>query len=83
MHLGDQNLNEEEAELKTTDIKVAEFIKHEHFSAKTKWNDIALIRIEHPILNFSKFLRPACLWSGDKDPQKVIATGWVKKFISY
>lgn len=76
VRLGDQNLFKKDSTLPEIEIPIGKFIPHEHYSFKTRQNDIALIELQFPIL-FSKNVRPACLWQSQSIGRSdSIATGW-------
>lgn len=76
VRLGDQNIRSRNDGLSGVDIPVAEFIKHEEYTKRTKQNDIALVRLARPA-KISNFVRPACLWGESSISQSsVTATGW-------
>lgn len=76
IRLGDQNIYSTKDGLKEVDIPIAKIIKHENYSAKTKYNDIALLKLSKKV-EFTKYIRPACLWqTSDTNNSKIIATGW-------
>ena len=43
------------------DYSIDQFIKHESYTRKSRYYDIALIKLTQDV-TFSKFIRPACLW---------------------
>lgn len=57
--LGDHNINSR-TEVKTTDVKVANIIKHKGFSQRTLHNDVAILKLASPV-KYSKTVRPVCL----------------------
>lgn len=64
---------------------IDQIIVHPEYKFPAKYNDIALISTTTQI-EFSKFIRPACLYTKSTFPQKTaLATGWGQtgKFINY
>lgn len=58
------------------DIPIAEFIKHEEYSKKSRQNDIAVAKLSQNV-EFTSYIRPACLWQHfEVEDNKTIATGW-------
>lgn len=57
-------------------IEVSERISHPKYSAKSKYNDIALLKLANAI-HFSEYVRPGCL-NTDKDLNwsTALATGF-------
>ena len=49
VRLGDQNINSKADGLSEVDIPIAEFIPHEQFKRKSKYFDIALIRLSRNV----------------------------------
>lgn len=43
------------------DVSIAQFIKHERYTSKSRYYDIAVIKLTQDV-TFSKTIRPACLW---------------------
>jgi len=75
--LGDHDINTS-SETKTTDVKVAQIIKHKDFSQRTLHNDVAILRLSEPV-EFRKNVRPVCMKSGGASVRKdTLATvvGW-------
>lgn len=63
------------------DITISDFIVHENYMRQKKRNDIALIRMQRAIAEFTKFIRPACLWQNDYiNTSKTIAVSLDRKF---
>lgn len=58
------------------DVNIVERIKHPDYKSQSKYNDIALLRLESQI-KFNKYVRPACLpTSYNPITTNAIATGW-------
>jgi hypothetical protein len=55
---------------------VEEVIRHPQYKPPAKYNDIALLKLDHPV-EFNESIRPACLHTTDTFPiNKTVATGW-------
>jgi len=75
--LGDHDINTE-SETQTTDVKVAQIIKHKGFSQQTLHNDVAILRLSS-VVKFNKNVRPVCMKSSGVSVRKdTLATvvGW-------
>lgn len=60
------------------DYNIQRIIVHPQYRYPQKYNDIALVKLRRHV-KFTKFIRPACLYSKNSIPQtKAIATGWGK-----
>ncbi|CAO1432212.1 unnamed protein product [Diamesa tonsa] len=76
VRLGDQNLKTRDDGAYEKDYEIEQFIKHESYSRKSRYYDIAVIRLAQEV-TFTKFIRPACLWQSPNINQtKAVATGW-------
>lgn len=76
VRLGDLILNSTTDDAQPIDVKIIERFQHEEYKIPAKYNDIALLKLEHPV-TFSQYVRPACLAETFEIPgAKVIATGW-------
>lgn len=74
--LGDLNYGSDADDAQPCRYRIVERIKHESFKFPSKYNDIALVKIDGPV-SFSNYIRPACLpFSKSIDTKHVIATGW-------
>ncbi|XP_041979585.1 serine protease persephone-like [Aricia agestis] len=61
-----------------TDTRVADIVIHPQYARKTKYHDLALLRLEKGV-EFSMDVSPACLYSSDADPAgPLTVTGWGK-----
>lgn len=59
-------------------FNVIERIKHPNFKPPSKYNDIALLRLNSSV-QFNQYIRPACLQQAHIiDASKVVASGWGK-----
>lgn len=56
-------------------LQTANVIVHPGYDSATYANDIALIRLDGKV-NFTEYVRPACLDDQDATPDKVVASGW-------
>ena len=61
VRLGDQNLKTRDDGANEVDYAIERFIKHESYSRRSRYYDIAVIKLTQDV-TFSKFIRPACLW---------------------
>lgn len=76
VRLGDTVISTNEDDAQPVDVKIIERIRHPDNKIPAKYNDIALLKLEHPI-TFSQYVRPACLAETFVIPtKKVIVTGW-------
>ncbi|KAL1394705.1 hypothetical protein pipiens_011769 [Culex pipiens pipiens] len=76
VRLGDLDLESEADGADPRDFEIEEFIKHPEYTSRTKYNDIALVRLATPVQINSR-IRPACLYqSKEIRQQKLIATGY-------
>lgn len=56
--------------------KVAKIINHKDYNGKTKQHDIALMKLQTPLV-FNKYVRPIPVWSGELPSLKrCTVTGW-------
>ncbi|XP_058273091.1 ovochymase-1 isoform X1 [Hemibagrus wyckioides] len=66
--------NEKESSQQTS--KVAKIINHEDYNGITKQHDIALMKLQTPLV-FNKYVRPIPVWSGELPSLKrCTVTGW-------
>lgn len=76
VRLGDQNLRNRRDGLQEVDINVAKFTKHEMYDPDFFYYDIAIIKMVRSV-EFTKFIRPACLWPTLQENIPVVtASGW-------
>lgn len=75
MRLGDLDYTIDYDDAEPLQVKIAERIKHPEFTNKHKYNDIALLRLEHSVL-FGEYIRPICLPDSSSIAFNAIATGW-------
>lgn len=76
VRLGDLDLESEADGADPREFAIEEFIKHPEYTARSKYNDIALIRLVETV-PISSRIRPACLYqSANIRQQKLIATGY-------
>lgn len=60
------------------DFKVDKMIVHRYFNSKRSYHDIALVKLKTSV-EFSKFIKPACLWSDQSSKNSpVFAFGTAK-----
>ncbi len=69
VRLGDQNLKSDNDGAEPQELRVKRFMKHERYSAKSKYYDIGLIEMDGEA-RFTKFVRPACLWQDFQIPSE-------------
>lgn len=63
---------------RTENRRIQQIIRHPEYSASTKKNDIALIKVSRRI-HFTDDIRPACLQTDQRDVDqsvKLIVSGW-------
>lgn len=74
--LGDLNLQKDNDGAHPIEILVDDIIVHPDYVTTSKYNDIALIRLNKAV-KFNDHIRPACLYKNDHiNDRKVTATGW-------
>uniref|UniRef100_A0A1B0CS99 Putative serine protease snake-like zootermopsis nevadensis n=1 Tax=Lutzomyia longipalpis TaxID=7200 RepID=A0A1B0CS99_LUTLO len=76
IRVGDHNLARTDDDGDPQQINIREIIRHPEYRSSSKYNDIAVIKLEkRPKLG--KFVRPACLWQTQNiNYTKTVATGW-------
>uniref|UniRef100_A0A182JNP4 Peptidase S1 domain-containing protein n=1 Tax=Anopheles christyi TaxID=43041 RepID=A0A182JNP4_9DIPT len=58
------------------DVQVTQIVKHPNYKPRTVYNDIALLKLAHPV-TFSSRVRPGCLYSSSTiDRTKAVAIGF-------
>lgn len=57
------------------DIKVESVIIHPEYNARSKKNDIGIVRLKKEAM-FNQYVQPACLYTEKNDPQTAILTTW-------
>ncbi|GAB0087381.1 serine protease snake-like isoform X1 [Sergentomyia squamirostris] len=74
--LGDLNIARQDDDSDPQQFLIKDIIRHPEYRSASKYNDIALMRIDgRPRLN--KYVRPACLWQSENiNYTKTVATGW-------
>lgn len=74
--LGDYNINSNADLARPKDYAIVERVMHPEYKSTSRYNDIALFRLESDV-EFSSFVRPICLNTvPSPDPPAQIATGW-------
>lgn len=75
--LGEYVLDSREDDANPMLFNVIERFKHEEFKMSSKYNDIALVRLDRNV-PFSQYIRPACLSETymDATDAKATASGW-------
>lgn len=74
--LGDVDYGSKTDDAQPRKLAIIERIKHPEFKYPSKYNDIALIKIDGPV-QFNNYIRPACLpQSKSLNSRYVIASGW-------
>lgn len=74
--LGVLFLNKPDESGDLTEIEIDRIITHPGYRPPKKYNDIALLKLKKDVI-FTKFVRPACLWSQPStNERKAVATGW-------
>ncbi len=57
-------------------VKVEKIISHKDYNQKTNENDIALVKLNNPLL-FNECVRPVAILNSDLPPQETCTvTGW-------
>lgn len=78
IRLGEYNQTSTSGRTAVVDIEVDEAIPHPNYKKTEKYDDIGLIRMKQPV-QFSEFIRPACLSeTSGRELREAIATGWGK-----
>lgn len=78
VRLGELDLSRNDDGSEPEDYDIDKIIVHPDYRYPQKYNDIALLRLRN-IVRFTKFIRPACLYTKQDIPQrKAVATGWGK-----
>lgn len=78
VRLGVLDLNKADGKSTPLDVQIQDIIKPNSYVRSKRYNDIALLKLAETI-TFTKFIRPACLWSKTRINQRsAIATGWGK-----
>lgn len=76
VRLGELNLKKNNDGANPVDLLVDEVFVHPDYVSTSKYNDIALIRMNKPV-KFNNHIRPACLHNSNNIyAHKVTATGW-------
>jgi len=77
VRLGDLNLQTNNDGAHPVELLVEETIVHPDYIKTSKYNDIALLRLDTEV-KLNNHIRPACLYNNDNInySQKVTATGW-------
>ena len=74
--MGDLNYGSNADDAQPHQYRIVERIKHDGFKVPSKYNDIALVKIDGPV-QFNNYIRPACLpQSRTIETKHVIASGW-------
>ncbi|XP_039753579.1 serine protease persephone-like [Pararge aegeria] len=72
VEIGDRQFNSE------SDFRIGEIITHPDYKRRTKYDDLALLRLENPV-TFTVNLNAICLYTKDDDPKiPLTITGWGK-----
>ena len=72
VRLGEQNLVSDDDGAQPIEIKILSFIKHPSYNSFEQIHDIALIELD-TTMNFTDFIRPACLHTKKEFFEHVIA----------
>lgn len=77
VRVGDIDISTDKDDANAIQLLVVQLIQHPDYDRYTKYNDIALLRLEKKIA-FNGFVRPACLADSFESTldSKIIATGW-------
>lgn len=76
VRLGELDYERTDDEAQPADYGIAEIIKHPNFKKSSKYDDIALMRLDRRVV-MNDYVRPACLQQTyNVDSQHVTATGW-------
>ncbi|XP_023934807.1 serine protease persephone [Bicyclus anynana] len=67
-----------ERQFSSDDVRIQEIIKHPEYKRRTKYDDLALLKLEQPV-TFTSNLHPICLYTKNDDPTiPLTITGWGK-----
>lgn len=76
IRLGEQNLKRHDDGAETQDFRIEQIIRHPDYRASSKYNDIALFKLDRNVA-ITEFVKPACLWQTfDVNYTSAIATGF-------
>lgn len=74
--LGDLNYGSTADDAQPQQYRIVQRIKHDGFKFPSKYNDIALVKIDEAV-RFNNYIRPACLpQTKTIETRHVIASGW-------
>lgn len=74
--MGDLNYGSTADDAQPRQYRIVERIKHNGFKLPSKYNDIALVKMDGPV-QFNNYIRPACLPQSRRiETKHVIASGW-------
>lgn len=71
VRLGDQNLETSDDGAFPVDFGILRLIPHENYIQSKNYYDIGLIELDG-IVNFTKYIRPACLWQTEYQPARTV-----------
>ncbi|XP_063917039.1 serine protease persephone-like [Zophobas morio] len=57
------------------DYNVIDVKIHKQYNGRKRFNDIALVKLEKAV-TFTDTIRPACLYTKNDNPDKIMVTGW-------
>lgn len=76
IRLGEQNLKRTDDKSEPQDFGIEQIIRHPEYRGSSKYNDIALFKLNRNI-KITDFVKPACLWqSFDTNYTSAIAIGF-------
>lgn len=76
VRLGDSDIRSYNDDARPRQFNIIETFAHPSHSPGAKYNDIALFKIDGPVI-FSEYMRPACLSTLKPDnEERVLVTGW-------
>lgn len=73
--LGELDYSRDDDDAKPLRLNVAERIRHPNYTGRSRYDDIALLRLEHTV-PFNDYIRPICLPDSSSIGFNAQATGW-------
>lgn len=75
VRLGKIDLQGNSDQVQPHDYTISNYTIHPKYSRRTKYNDIALLKLSSRVAS-TDYMHPACLYNRDDDPMALIVTGW-------
>jgi hypothetical protein len=77
VRLGDLDINSTTDDAKPQNFSVISTYVYPDYRSSSHYHDIALLKLDQPV-EFSSYVKPACLYGGRNVSEQLIATGWGK-----